>query len=89
MEQRSSRWHPAPFCLLKAASVLYSNPVSSLSKVNALNISLLPYLPFVSPLVLFDLVVILPLPLCCTTESSASSEKLAAAKSADLIAWKS
>lgn len=41
MEQRSSHWHPAPFCLLKAASVLYSNLFIRLQKVSALNISLL------------------------------------------------
>lgn len=41
MEHRSS---PAPFCLLKAASALYRNLLTSISKVTTLNLSLLPNL---------------------------------------------
>lgn len=47
----SSHWHPAAFCMLKAASVLSRNPHASLS----INPYCLIYVPFVSTLVLFYL----------------------------------
>jgi len=87
-EQRSSHWHPAPFCLLKAASVLYGNPLTSLSKVSALNISLLPNLfTFCISLgfILFGLFYHRHYAVQLRVDYFV---KLAAVRGADLIAWK-